>query len=140
MRQLLSAVMRKPAAILPPRWNGWSPSQIVLPAGGPHDAYMFRHALIQDAAYHSLLLSRRRQYHGCDWEAWREDFRTVAESQPELIAQHYTVAEMPERAIPFWLRAGERSRGRSGRSRSDRAFRAWPRDGARLPESPDRSR
>src|SRR5437667_10413569 len=89
-------------------------SQIVLPAGSVRDgAYMFRHALIQDAAYQSLLLSRRRQYHGAIAEALERGFPEVAESQPELVAQHYAVAEMPEAAIPFWLRAGERSRGRS---------------------------
>ena len=128
---LLRAVTGKPAEALAVELGRLVASEIVLSAGSAPDGYMFRHALIQDAAYQSLLLSRRRQYHGAIAEALETGFPEVAESQPELIAQHYTAAEMPERAIPFWLRAGERSRARFGRPRSDRAFRARPRDGAR---------
>ena len=73
----------------------------MLSGGSAPDGYMFRHALIQDAAYQSLLLSRRRQYHGVIAEALEKGFPEVADSQPELIAQHYTTAERPERAVPI---------------------------------------
>jgi class 3 adenylate cyclase len=86
-------------------------SQIVLPAGSArYGAYVFRHALIQEAAYQSLLLARRRQYHrevAAALEAMEPD--TV---ESEIIAQHYTAAALPEQAVPHWLRAGERALAR----------------------------
>src|SRR5437667_6236008 len=85
-------------------------SQIVLPAGSVRDgAYAFRHALIQDAAYQSLLLSRRRQYHQTIAQTLVQQFPETAESQPDVVARHYTAAELPELAIPYWQRAGERA-------------------------------
>jgi class 3 adenylate cyclase/tetratricopeptide (TPR) repeat protein len=88
-------------------------SEIVLRTSpAPDRVYTFRHALIQDAAYQSLLLSRRRQYHGEIARTLEQRFAETAESQPQLVAQHYTAAELPEQAIPYWLRAGERAMAR----------------------------
>ncbi|TMJ57921.1 MAG: guanylate cyclase [Alphaproteobacteria bacterium] len=115
-------------------------SEIVLSAGSVPDGYAFRHALIQDAAYQSLLLSRRRQYHGAVAEALESGFPEIAESQPELIAQHYTAAERPDRAIPFWLRAGERSRGRSAVLEAIGHFERGIEMARHLPEGAERSR
>jgi len=87
---------------------------IALPTGAPQEGiYLFRHALIQDAAYQSLLLSRRRQYHAEIARALEDCFSEVVEGQPELIAQHYTAAAAPEQAVPYWVRAGERALARS---------------------------
>ena len=70
-------------------------AQIVQASGsGPND-YAFRHALIQDAAYQSLLSSSRRQYHASIAEASEKEFPEAAEAQPEVIAQHYSAAEIP---------------------------------------------
>jgi tetratricopeptide (TPR) repeat protein len=83
-------------------------SQIVLPAGSAqYDAYVFRHALIQEAAYQSLLLARRRQYHR-DVARALESLETHT-VEPEIIAQHYTAASLPDQAVPHWLRAGKRA-------------------------------
>jgi hypothetical protein len=101
---------------------------------------MFRHALIQDAAYQSLLLSRRRQYHGAIAETLERGFPEIAEDHPELIAQHYTAAAMPEQAIPFWLLAGERSRGRSAVLEAIGHFERALVMVRGLPEGADRSR
>ncbi len=88
-------------------------SEIVLATGPAQESiYAFRHALLQDAAYQSLLLSRRRQHHGQIAQAIENRFPDMAESQPELVAHHYTAAAAPELAIPFWLRAGERALAR----------------------------
>jgi predicted ATPase len=106
---LLRAVTGKPAEALAVELGRLVASEIVLSSGSAPDGYIFRHALIQDAAYQSLLLSRRRQHHGAIAEALERGFPEVVESQPELIAQHYSAAETPERAIPFWLRAGKRA-------------------------------
>ena len=72
-------------------------------------SWLFRHALIQEAAYQSLLLSRRRQYHKKIAEVLETRFPEIARSQPELIAQHYTAAELPACAVPHWLAAARRA-------------------------------
>jgi tetratricopeptide (TPR) repeat protein len=137
---LLHAVTGKPAEALAVELGRLVASEIVLSAGSAPDGYAFRHALIQDAAYQSLLLSRRRQYHGAIAEALERGFPEVAESQPELVAQHYTVAEMPEAAIPFWLRAGERSRWRSAVLEAIGHFERGLEMARGLPNGADRSR
>ena len=115
-------------------------AEIVLPGASGLDGHMFRHALIQDAAYQSLLLSRRREYHGKIAESLEREFLEVAERQPELLAQHYTVAEMPVRAIPYWLRAGERSRARSAVLEAIGYFERGLEMARGLPDGADRSR
>ena len=109
--QLLCAITDKRREALGPSLDRLVGSEIVLPASSArYGAYVFRHALIQEAAYQSLLLARRRQYHrdvACALEAMQPD--TV---EPEIVAQHYTAAELPEKAVPHWLRAGERALAR----------------------------
>jgi class 3 adenylate cyclase/predicted ATPase len=75
----------------------------------PQATYMFKHALLQDAAYQSLLRSTRQQYHQRTAQAVAERFPDLAETQPELLAQHYTEAGLAEEAVGYWQRAGERS-------------------------------
>jgi class 3 adenylate cyclase/tetratricopeptide (TPR) repeat protein len=85
-------------------------SQIVLPGGAVRSGlYMFRHALIQEAAYQSLLLSRRRQYHKQIAETLNRHFPSLAAAQPELIAHHYTAADMLGPALGYWLDAAARA-------------------------------
>ena len=69
--------------------------------------YVFKHALVQDAAYDSLLKRRRTQIHAHIASALEEHFPDVRDQEPELIAHHYTHAEQPERAVPYWRKAGE---------------------------------
>jgi predicted ATPase len=86
----------------------------------PADAHIFRHALIQEAAYQSLLLARRRQYHqdvGRALEAMETD-----DVEPEIIAQHYTAAGLPEQAVPQLAAGGKACLGAICRVRSRRAF------------------
>jgi class 3 adenylate cyclase/tetratricopeptide (TPR) repeat protein len=75
--------------------------------------YTFKHALIQDVAYQSLLKSTRQQYHHRIAQVLAERFPETAETQPELIAHHYTEAGLGSPAIDFWQRAGRRSIERS---------------------------
>jgi class 3 adenylate cyclase/tetratricopeptide (TPR) repeat protein len=70
-------------------------------------AYAFRHALIQDAAYQSLLLARRRQYHGRIAEVLAAEYPEMVAGQPEIVAQHLTSADLVDQAIDAWHRAGE---------------------------------
>jgi class 3 adenylate cyclase/predicted ATPase len=79
----------------------------------PQAAYTFKHALIQDAAYQSLLRSTRQQYHQRIAQVLEERFPETVETQLELLAQHYTEAGLYEHAIPYWQRAGERAVQRS---------------------------
>jgi TOMM system kinase/cyclase fusion protein len=79
----------------------------------PHATYIFKHALIQEAAYQSLLRSTRQQYHQRIAQAVIAQFAEVAETQPELLAHHYTEAGLMSQAIPYWQRAGERALQRS---------------------------
>jgi tetratricopeptide (TPR) repeat protein len=106
----------------------------------PESEYRFKHVLIQDAAYENLLRSRRQVLHRRVGQTIESRFAEIAESQPELIAQHYAAAAMPEQAIPYWIKAGERALARSAYSEPlayfDRAL-ALARG---LPESPARTR
>jgi TOMM system kinase/cyclase fusion protein len=79
----------------------------------PQARYIFKHALIQDAAYQSLLRSTRQQYHRQIAQILAERFRETAETQPELLAHHYTEAGLFAQAIPYWQQAGQRAIERS---------------------------
>ncbi|MEZ4644173.1 MAG: BTAD domain-containing putative transcriptional regulator [Chloroflexota bacterium] len=72
--------------------------------------YAFRHALIQDAAYASLLKRTRYSYHRHVAETLEAHFPQVSENQPEILAEHFASAHVYTRAVDFWLRAGERAR------------------------------
>ena len=79
----------------------------------PQATYTFKHALIQDVAYQSLLRSTRQQYHQRIAQALEAQFPETVETQPELVAQHYTAAGCAEQAILYWLRAGQHASDRS---------------------------
>jgi predicted ATPase len=79
----------------------------------PQATYLFKHALIQEAAYQSLLRSTRQYYHQRAARVLTEQFPETAETQPELIAHHYTEAACHEQAIPYWQCAGQRAIERS---------------------------
>ena len=71
--------------------------------------YSFRHALIQEVAYSSLLRARRRVYHERIASALADQFPELSEAQPELLAHHYALAERPAEATTYWRKAGERA-------------------------------
>jgi len=79
----------------------------------PQSTYIFKHALIQDATYQSLLMSTRQKYHQKIAQALEKDFADMMETQPELLAHHYTEAGFLEQAIPYWHQAGKRATQRS---------------------------
>jgi predicted ATPase/class 3 adenylate cyclase len=79
----------------------------------PQVIYFFKHALIQDAAYQSLLKSTRQQYHRQIAEVLEERFPETVKTQPELLAHHYTEAGLMPEAITYWRRAGRRASDRS---------------------------
>src|SRR5262249_54205559 len=79
----------------------------------PQAHYLFKHALIQDTAYQSLLKSKRQQLHQQIAQVLTDRFPETVETQPELLAHHYTEASLKEQAIPYWQKAGQRASQRS---------------------------
>src|SRR5262249_7095504 len=73
----------------------------------------FKHALIRDTAYQSLLKSTRQQYHQRIAQVLAEHFPDIVETQPELLAQHYTEAGLAQQATDYWQGAGQRANTRS---------------------------
>jgi predicted ATPase/class 3 adenylate cyclase len=111
-RKLLGLIASKSEDELQETLDCLIAAEIIVPASGTPaegETYLFRHALIQEIAYQSLLLARRRQYHALIAAALEEHYPEIVERQPELIAQNFTAADRPDRAIGYWQRAGERA-------------------------------
>jgi predicted ATPase/class 3 adenylate cyclase len=112
--ELLHAVSSLDALTLQRELGRLVEAEIVYQRGLPPQAtYTFKHALIQDAAYESLLKSTRQHYHQRITQVLEERFPEMAETQPELLAHHYTAAGLVEPAIPYWHRAGQHANDRS---------------------------
>ncbi|MGB9314737.1 MAG: adenylate cyclase, partial [Pseudolabrys sp.] len=79
----------------------------------PHATYLFKHALVQDAAYSTLLREPRRALHARIAETLESEFVEIIENQPELLARHCTEAGLIKKAVGFWGKAGQRSFERS---------------------------
>ena len=106
----------------------------------PQSTYRFKHALIQDAAYQSLLKSTRQQHHQRIASTLESEFSETAATQPELLAHHYTEAGLTEQAIPYWEAAGRRALQRfANREASNHATRGLELL-ATLPETPHRAK
>ncbi|MHA1553758.1 MAG: hypothetical protein ACTSU0_05045, partial [Alphaproteobacteria bacterium] len=73
------------------------------------EAIQFRHALIRDGAYQSMLSSRRREIHHNVATVLEQEFKNLVESQPELLARHFAEAAKPDAAVAYWRRAGDRA-------------------------------
>jgi class 3 adenylate cyclase len=99
--------------------------------------YSFRHALIRDAAYESLLRSRRRQYHGKIAEVLQKRFSSTADAQPEVLATHCTEAGLIEQAVPLWQQAGQRALERSANQEAIRHLTRGLEVLSVLPETPE---
>jgi predicted ATPase/DNA-binding transcriptional ArsR family regulator len=79
----------------------------------PQSTYIFKHALTQDATYQSLLKSTRQKHHRKIAEVLEKNFPAVVETQPELLAHHYTEGGVNEQAVGYWHQAGKRAIQRS---------------------------
>src|SRR6516162_9330635 len=111
---LLQAVSPLDEVMLPHELGRLVEAEIVYQRGLPPQAtYTFKHALIQDAAYQSLLKSTRQQYHQRIVQVLEIQFPETAEAQPELLAHHYTEAGLIEQAVSYWHKAGQSAVQRS---------------------------
>src|SRR5262249_5654477 len=114
-------------------------AELVVQRGLPPQAtYTFKHALIQDTAYQSLLRSTRQQYHQRLAQVLEGQFPETAELQPELLAYHYTEAGCTAQAIAFWQRAGQQARQRSANLEAVQHLTTALALLAALPETPAR--
>jgi predicted ATPase len=109
---LLAAVVHKPEAELNSALNRLIETGLLFRQGMPA-TYLFKHALVQDAAYGTLLREPRRALHARIAETLESLFAEIAENQPELLAHHFTEAGLIEKAAVMWGKAGQRSLARS---------------------------
>ena len=94
-------------------------AELIIQRGRPPRArYLFKHALVQDTAYESLLDKTRRHYHERIGDAIERMFPDIVHSKPDLVAHHYSEARQMAKAVPYWLRAGHRATERSAHAES----------------------
>jgi class 3 adenylate cyclase len=109
---LLASVVRQPEAALRSTLDRLIAAGLLFRQGmPPHATYLFKHALVQDAAYGTLLRARREALHACIAEAYERQFQDIVEAQPALLAHHLALAGFAERAIGFWLKAARKAIG-----------------------------
>ena len=134
---LLAAVVRKPEAELKSALDRLIAAGLLFRQGvPPHATYLFKHALVQDAAYSTLLREPRRTLHARVAEVLESQFSDIAENQPELLARHCTEAGQIEKAAGFWGKAGQRSVERSALVEAAEQFTRAIAQIATLPATP----
>jgi predicted ATPase len=110
----LAAVVSKPESELASALDRLAHAGLLFRQGvSPQASYLFKHALVQDAAYGTLLREPRRALHARIAATVESEFAEIADSQPELLAHHCTEAGLIEKAVGLWGKAGQRSLERS---------------------------
>jgi predicted ATPase len=111
---LLTGVARKPGIELQSAVDRLVTAGLIFRQGVvPYATYLFKHALVQDAAYGTLLREPRRALHARIAETLESEFTEITENQPELLARHCTEADLIEKAVGLWAKAAHRSQARS---------------------------
>jgi class 3 adenylate cyclase/predicted ATPase len=137
---LLRAALRLPSGVIDAAVEQLVQSELLSRRGEAADAsYVFKHALIRDAAYSTLLRNQRQELHARIATVLEDRFPSLAEQQPELLGHHCTEAGLIERAIGYWGKAGRKSAARHAKVEAVVHFRraldllaTLPRSGARL--------
>jgi class 3 adenylate cyclase/tetratricopeptide (TPR) repeat protein len=112
--ELISAVAQMPQQKLDEALEQLESAELIFRRGTPPDAeYTFKHALVQDATYSTLLRSRRQQLHRRIVTALEGQFIEIVAAQPQLLAQHCSEAALVDKAINYWLKAGQQALARS---------------------------
>src|SRR5262249_11728160 len=115
-------------------------AELVYQRGVPPQAtYTFKHALIRDTAYESLLKSTRQQYHQRIAQVLESQFPETVEAQPELLAHHYTEAGLAEKAVHYWHQAGQSAVQHSAYVEAIAHLRQGLEPLTTLPETPERT-
>jgi class 3 adenylate cyclase/predicted ATPase len=111
---LLHAVVGRDETALKHALSELEQAELVFRRGEPPEAvYSFKHVLVRDAAYETLLKSRRQQLHSRIARSLEEKFADIVTSQPEIVAHHFTEAGLVQPAIDYWLKAGQQAARRS---------------------------
>jgi class 3 adenylate cyclase len=125
---LIEPVAQRPAAELRTGLDRLAEAELVFCRGvAPHSSYLFKHAVVQDAAYGTLLRARRQQLHARVAAVLEQDFADLVEGQPELLAHHLTAADQ-------WLKAGQHAAARLAHLEAIRHFGRGLAAVATLPE------
>jgi class 3 adenylate cyclase/tetratricopeptide (TPR) repeat protein len=139
--ELIEPVMQRPETELQAALRQLSDAGLLFCRGtAPHSSYLFKHALVQDAAYGTLLRGRRQELHGRVAAALETHFADLVERQPELLAHHLTAAGDTERAAHQWLKAGRYAAAQSAYLEAIAHLERGLGLLHSLPESPDRDR
>ena len=137
---LLSMVSQLDAATLQRELGRLVEAEIVYQRGlPPQSTYVFKHALIQDTAYESLLKSTRQQYHQRIAQVLEAQFPETAEAEPELLAHHCTEAGLIAQAVGYWQKAGQSAVQRSAHAEAIVHLRQGLELLKMLPETPQRT-
>ena len=124
--RLLACVAPSSGLLLQDALAQLAAAEVIFSQGEPPDCtYIFKHALLQDAAYSSLLRGKRQQLHGRIAEALEDQFARTVETQPELIAHHLTQAGHSRRAIDYLEKSRSTGDRAVGERRGDRAPETW---------------
>ncbi len=123
--ELLAAVARRAESALEDALSQLIDAELLYRRGLSAElTYEFKHAMVQDVAYNSLLRSKRHQLHKEIADILEERFPDTVEANPELLAHHLREAAMPERAIPYALRAGDAAAARYARAEATAHYQA----------------
>jgi class 3 adenylate cyclase/tetratricopeptide (TPR) repeat protein len=137
---ILDAVVPRGGAALEAALTDLVAAGILLPEGrGLERGFSFKHALLRDAAYDSLLLTRRREWHERTARAVEQRFPELAASEPEVLAYHFAEAGLPAPACDYRMRAGDRAASRSAYQEAIAHFSAGLKAAETLPASEDRT-
>jgi class 3 adenylate cyclase len=132
---LIERVAQRPAAELRAGLDRLAEAGLLFCRGvAPHSSYLFKHALVQDAAYSTLLRVRRQDLHARVAAVIEHYFADLVDGQPELLAHHLTAAGAAERAVDQWLRAGQHAAARLAHLEAIRHFERGLATLAALPE------
>jgi class 3 adenylate cyclase/tetratricopeptide (TPR) repeat protein len=138
---LLAVMVPKSDAELESALEKLVAADIVFPEGRSLErSYSFKHALVREAAYESLLLSRRREWHECAARALEERFPEFVTNEPELLAHHFSEAGLAGPACDYRMRAGERAIRRAAYSEAIAHFSMGLKEAEKLPDTAERMR
>jgi class 3 adenylate cyclase/tetratricopeptide (TPR) repeat protein len=134
---LLASIIDLPESQLREALDRLTGAGLVFARGAaPEASYLFKHALVQDAAYGSLLRSRRQGLHRRIAATLEEQFPEVVTAQPALLAQHYREAGLAEQAVVYWLKAGQQALARSAMAEAVAQLRKGLDQLADVPDGP----
>jgi tetratricopeptide (TPR) repeat protein len=137
--ELISAVAEMPQRQVDDALEQLASAELIFRRGTPPDAeYTFKHALVQDAAYGTLLRGRRQQIHARVAVTMESHFPEIVAAQPHLLAQHCSEAGLNDKAIGYWLKAGQHAVARSAMTEAVVQLQKGLNLLATLPDDPNR--